>query len=432
MVHFYGTEYRAHTSCISEAQKYQGALYKGDKKANKGEKRRSLGADHLKSMVPQKAYVEDVPDEGENTVAVIDVPPRAPTPPAAPEALPENVNVFDYLVTDDKSRSNGHHIKAADESRMIMESQYSQLSNGDGSRYHDKGFSYGNAPVESSFERYDSWSQFPSQQEHSQHSQVKDKPAYNTKIVTPGPDRERRHDDKSGQKRKRHQIDDLDLSTTKRPSSRDETMTDAPGPRVLHTGLTGGLTRLVTDSSFYDDRIDAGPTPVSPVKRSKRERELRDGNKRQSTHSNNGKVTTVHKYLIEEDSHRSRHRDRESDHHKRKHRHRSPSSSSDDERRSRHSKVKAIDFKPHNSRDRSVQPSASNQLVSYSSRAELFMSFITKGPDSERGCSINKALKRYHRERSTRSEDKEDDDKELWKSLRLRRNDRGEIILFMA
>ena len=32
MVHFWGTEYRAHTSCMSEAQKYQGHLYRGEKK----------------------------------------------------------------------------------------------------------------------------------------------------------------------------------------------------------------------------------------------------------------------------------------------------------------------------------------------------------------------------------------------------------------
>ncbi|TPX56951.1 hypothetical protein PhCBS80983_g04165 [Powellomyces hirtus] len=31
-VTFQGTDYRAHTSCISEAEKYQGALYKGPKK----------------------------------------------------------------------------------------------------------------------------------------------------------------------------------------------------------------------------------------------------------------------------------------------------------------------------------------------------------------------------------------------------------------
>jgi cell growth-regulating nucleolar protein len=54
------------------------------------------------------------------------------------------------------------------------------------------------------------------------------------------------------------------------------------------------------------------------------------------------------------------------------------------------------------------------------------MSYITKGPESERGCSINKVLKRYHRERDGR----DDEDKELWKSLRVRRNSRGEIVLF--
>ena len=72
-----------------------------------------------------------------------------------------------------------------------------------------------------------------------------------------------------------------------------------------------------------------------------------------------------------------------------------------------------------------------NQIVSYSSRADLFLSFIKKGPDSERGCSINKVLKRYHRERDVRGEQKEDDNKELWKALRMRKNERGEIVLFI-
>jgi cell growth-regulating nucleolar protein len=59
------------------------------------------------------------------------------------------------------------------------------------------------------------------------------------------------------------------------------------------------------------------------------------------------------------------------------------------------------------------------------------MSFVNKGPDSERGVSINKALKRYHREKGIREGgEKEDEDKELWKGLRLRRNSRGEVVLF--
>jgi cell growth-regulating nucleolar protein len=59
------------------------------------------------------------------------------------------------------------------------------------------------------------------------------------------------------------------------------------------------------------------------------------------------------------------------------------------------------------------------------------MSFVTKGPESERGCSINKVLKRYHRDLQLNGrEDKAEEEKELWKSLRLRRNERGEVVVF--
>ena len=68
----------------------------------------------------------------------------------------------------------------------------------------------------------------------------------------------------------------------------------------------------------------------------------------------------------------------------------------------------------------------------YRSQAELFLSFVTKGPESESGCSINKALKRYHRERGEHGADKTEAEKELWKSLRLRRNERGEVVLLMG
>lgn len=65
-------------------------------------------------------------------------------------------------------------------------------------------------------------------------------------------------------------------------------------------------------------------------------------------------------------------------------------------------------------------------------RAESFLSFVTKGPDSERGCSMNKALKRWHRDGEGRfaSGSKEEEQKELWKGLRLRRNERGEVVVF--
>ena len=62
----------------------------------------------------------------------------------------------------------------------------------------------------------------------------------------------------------------------------------------------------------------------------------------------------------------------------------------------------------------------------------MFSSFVTKGPDSEQGYSLHKALKRYHRERGEEglALDKADEEKELFKALRLKRNDRGEIVVF--
>lgn len=281
MVHFHGLEYRSHTSCISEAQKYQGALYRPEKdnqnKKGKDEKRKSMnGYNNSQAVVPRGAYVEDAPEGDDmNAVALIDVPPKAPTPPPAPEALTDGVNVFDFLVTDATPK---RAVQAPGERRMVgngesQYSQYSQYSNGDGSRYLEYGFSYGNAPVEPSFERYGSRNNLAeSQQSHS--------------FVTPAPKdrrkekKERYTVEKSDKKRKRN-VEELDISSAKRPMSRDEPMTDAPatGGRMLHSGLTGGLSRLVTDSDFYDDRIEAGPTPVSPLKRSKREKDAKSGAK---------------------------------------------------------------------------------------------------------------------------------------------------------
>lgn len=456
MVHFRGTEYRAHTSCISEAQKYQGQLYKEKDKKGKVETRQSVnGHDRSQAMVPRprSAYVEDAP-EGDETyaVTVVDVPPRAPTPPAAPEALPENINVFDFLVTEEAPNGGRREVRAPTEHVQMDQaayypngdSRYSQYSNGDGSQFTHAGYSYGSAPIQPSVGRYDSWQNLTDSQ---QSNALMPPPPY----VTPGP----RHDrvdrkeklkssekGSSDKKRKRQNVEELDLSSTKRPSSRDATMTDAPAQgsrdRVLHSGLTGGLSKLVTDpEAFRKDRIDAGPTPISPIKRSKREKDLKDERRKSSYTSYSTKATSSRNPDDRHPSHdRHHHRshspDRSegrSDRHTHKQRKRRSSSSSDERHRTTRKVYKAIEYPD---RPSSVQPDASNQIVSYRSRAELFMSFVTKGPDSERGLSINKALKRYHHEREVRSTaEKEEEDKDLWRSLRLRRNDRGEIVLFL-
>ena len=457
-VTFQGTDYRSHTSCISEAQKYQGHLYKEKDKRSKAEKRKSMnGYDDSRAMVPRKAYVEDVPEgDDSQVIAVIDVPPRAPTPPSAAE-VPENINVFDFLVSDATPSGGRAALHAPDERRRIEhsyhygngDSQYTQFSNG--SQYMQDGFSYGNAPVNPSMARYDSWQNLTDSQ---QSQALMPPPAY----VTPAPKehrkekKDRQTSEKSDKKRKRHQVEELDLSSTKRPSSRDATMLDVHGAglggRVLHSGLTGGLNRLVTDPEFFEDRIDAGPTPIlSPIKRSKHEDVKKD--RRKSTYASYGTTTTskpssskhtddrhYRSRSVERKYHDGKHRrlrsaDRTYDDDNYRHRrHReSVSTTSDDRPNRKH--FKAIEYPDRIERPASVQPTSTNQMVRHSSRADLFMSFINKGPDSGRGCSINKVLKRYHRERDIRGEEKDEEDKELWKGLRLRRNDRGEIVLMV-
>ena len=427
MVHFNGTDYRSHTSCISEAQKYQGHLYKEKGMRGKGAKRVSIHQDaDSQAMVPRRAYVEDVA-EGDDmqAVAVIDVPPKAPSPPPASgpmNELPDSVNVFDFLV--DENATNGNAAPGAAQERTMVEHP---MYYGNGNMYYppyaaappmvymQHGFSYGNAPLPPSFDRYDSYQDL----KDAQPSPIPVPATY----VTPAPKEQRKeksdkHVSISEKKRKRHHVEELNLSsTTKRPTSKDEPMTDAPNSRdsrtPLHTGLTGGLSKLVTDPEFYADRIEAGPTPISPLKRSRREEDAKKDRRKSSYAAYGGTTTTTSRSSSskhhDEKHYRSRSLERGKYHDDRQRRRSSAERRYHDDkyrqRRSRYDSMSSED-KPHRKhvkaieypdRPSSVQPSNSNQLVSYTTRADLFLSFINKGPDSERVCSINKVLKRYHR-----------------------------------
>ena len=52
---FPGDSYASHTSCISEAEKYQGKLYKGKDKANKGERKQQEWLEVI-SLQPDSMY----------------------------------------------------------------------------------------------------------------------------------------------------------------------------------------------------------------------------------------------------------------------------------------------------------------------------------------------------------------------------------------
>ena len=245
-------------------------------------------------------------------------------------------------------------------------------------------------------------------------------PTEGFKTPAPKEDRERRRErkerdhqskDKKDKKRKRLHVDTQDLSPR---GEGDEVMTDAPP--VLHSGLTGGLNRLLSRPSVFPPSPDysggdvADASPGSPLKKTK--------------HSKRGRsrVDTISNNIMSLISTRPSREHSSEERPKRKHRrHREASE-----------RPKMIEYKPMHE-DGAVQDDPEAQMVVYKPRADLLLSYINKGPESERGVSMNKALKRYHRDRNAVGVglSKGEEEKELWRSLRMKRNDRGEIVLFL-
>ena len=441
----------------------------------------------------RNAYVEDVPDTSDNAVAIVDAPPRAPTPPPAAHslgykeqaALPP-VNVFDFL--DGSETPAPARTRPADESRMIEDSappayqpaeptasvtdvMKFQVPNDDD--FADNGFAYGDEPVRPSNERFDS--------------------AYNTSgqdpqysYTTPAPkskqSRTKSRDKdvdttikKTERKRKRNSPAELDMSLVRAQEEKDTMMLEAPP--ILHSGLTGGLNRLLHSSQFPPTPDHSGDwvanSPLSPMKRAKQGASkalLRAQKEFEAQQSKDRKADLKEERQRSKEERKERGRERERKERKattalvkirpKMKSDRSPKTRSEaeagDRRRRRETdssgspprprkNLKAIEY--HRSESQSSAPEESDrQLIvrrngdvvstrqtEHEARAELFMSFVNKGPDSERGMSVNKTLKRYHRERHDYDHHvKADEEKELWKSLRLKKNERGEIVLFFA
>jgi cell growth-regulating nucleolar protein len=483
-IHFQGTNYRSHTSCISEDQKYQGKLYKEKKPKgqHQHQKKDSAYHDNSQALTPHNAYVEDA-TEADNAITVVDAPPRAPTPPPAAyslgyheQAAIEDVNVFDFLEASETPNPSKTHLPPVNESRMIEDSQppvyaetYTpaisdvmkfQLADED-EAFAQTGFTYGDEPIRPSRERYDSYA---TPAPKSKHSRTKSR---DTDVETTT--------QKTDRKRKRNSPTELDISLVRAQEHRDTLMADAPP--MLHSGLTGGLNRLLARPEFPPSPEDSGDyanSPLSPMKRAKqgntkallraqREYEVQEQKTRKADIKARKEREEKEKERKEKKAkERGRERDRierhassalvkirpkkrrdESTKETRRIRRRQYSSSVSPAPQDRKN-MKAIEY--HRSNSRSMSPDGDGQLIVRpngdlvpagitDARADLFMSFITKGPESERGMSMNKALKRYHRERHDtrdRSPSKAEEEKELWKNLRLKRNDRGEVVLFFA
>ncbi|KAI8948880.1 hypothetical protein F4801DRAFT_555004 [Xylaria longipes] len=399
MVHFPGTEYRSHTSCMTEDQKYQGALYKP-----KRQKPNQTETPVNQDTMAHHAYVEDAVEEyeeyqeyqgGESGVefgySFNGMPPVAPMPPPA-VADDANVNVFDYMVDATPNAS-----------KVNFTSQQTPMGYGGGRqliRFEDQDLS--NYVDESGYMVDDG--------AMGQYSTAYETPAPKPhKKKAKDADRELKKD----KKRKRLHIETSPVALART----DEVMTDAPP--VLHSGLTGGLNRMMRPSQFPPSPDysggDAGETsPTGSIKKKKHSKSSKP--RRTESFGSNLKalVSGTSKSKV---SKKRKHSSERKEKKRRTHRHSTPEKD-----------PKLIEYRAKSGDEKDE----SGALIVYRPRSDLFLSLCNKGPESDRGCSVNKALKRYHRERnaSGTSLGKGVEEKELWRSLRMRRNDRGEIVLF--
>ncbi|RYP76912.1 hypothetical protein DL771_001465 [Monosporascus sp. 5C6A] len=404
---------------MTEEQKYQGSTYKPKKQQpNGGETTTSS------NNMAHHAYVEDVTEEyeayrdyeiresdGDDGRSITELP-EAPTPPPA-TAADAHVNVFDFLVDATPTGSTinlqqtRNLIPEATHTRQLVRFDEDQKGDVDPTGYmvdDERMVQYGHGPITSA------------------------------PYETPVPKSERRKskdsEAKKNKKRKQLHIETPGPMAFEGPS--DQVMTDAPP--VLHSGLTGGLKSLMRPSQFppspdYSggDARENSPIAPSPLKKSKyvkaakASRPESSGFKALMSGTSKAKGSKKRKHSSETKEKKKKHHHHRSDGEKvPKHHHHH----SDGE------KVPKLIEDRAPSGDAKAQESG--QMIVYRPRSDLFLSLCDKGPESERGCSVNRALKKYHRERSEAgtSLSKAKEEKELWKSLRMRRNERGEIVLF--
>ena len=383
---------------------------------------------------PRSAYVEDAPDNDTgNAVAIVNAPPPAPTPPSSKlsQSAPAP-SVFDFLESGETPKATPNHkshnnevsqgssnepVMMVQRAPDVMEDRHAQgVENGDGilqldGVYEDHGYSYGEDPVPVATK--ESMMQYITPGPRTKHSK-------STEVIYDMEDSQTKSTDK---KRKRDRTEDLDLQTNHHPTYKPDTsMADAP-PTILHSGLTGGLNRLLTKSKYSPspDYLERAPSPPTPVKRSK----TSDGKKAAVEGLSRGRNGTLVKIRKRKPSDESRPRKHQrSSHH-------SPERTHGQQERH---KQKAIEDRP---RQKAIGYHADSrvedqQVVVSKYRVDLFMSCVTKGPESGNGYSIHKALKRYHRERRVDGTEfkREEEERELFRSLRLKRNERGEVVVF--
>ncbi|EGE06490.1 hypothetical protein TEQG_05490 [Trichophyton equinum CBS 127.97] len=580
MVHFQGIEYRSHTSCMTEAQKYQGALYKEKPAKNTKKKAVTIAEDAVvKSLNP---YVEDAPDADDDYKGA---PPPAPSPPpfkntdttvAKPRS--EKIDVFDFLdesTTPNASRTDLNESMTMVEHAPPIFDSPKQLARIDGDRdeeedtgydvaYEENGFSYGAGPIppappyrhDSNLSTASAEFTTPAQKWERERQQWLNDRNARINMNRPPPSLERHRTDSnmsnmslttSDKKRKRGQAGPSDANLTTPGGydyEADTPMMDAAAaaghtsayhdrpPPILHSGLTGNLSRMMRYSvspdyseEYRSDHSRGHGEPNSPIKRSKRTKEPVGSGENGLGISMKGQGRTTGKLIsllgagatidpatkalvrtkrrtLEGSSAAaapasapapapasaaSTSRELVQTKKTKRPRHAAVrgngAEDSDSERPEKDQrKMKAIEYKRSTDSDEGAAKRSktdNSQMVLYKNggvqpgndsefedslrfeKASVFLSLVNKGPDSERGCSVHKILKRYHRlespsrsgspeskdkdgkessrgsrrgrgrSRAEEKERKEEEEQQLWRTLRVKRNDNGEMVLFL-
>jgi cell growth-regulating nucleolar protein len=330
------------------------------------------------------------------------------------------VNVFDFLVQD-----NGDDEWESDDDDMHAEYAAKPA-------YATHGFEYGARPISAAFERYDSIPDLRSRANGTTNHHS------NGDFVTPDPRRSHARKistDSAGQKksgkRKRGQPEDLDLSKINGP---DVVMTDVPP--VHHSGLTGGLHRLTTQQR---NGLPPSPddSPNSPIKRSRRDdRKDKVGRRKSSDSDKADRKRTKHQRSTREEANgaskttskpsatatkptASKRRTLLASGGARK---RSVSPSNSPSRKK--PALKAIEYPTTETQQDDSMALVRITHAPTTKPVASFLDCLAKGTDSDEGVSVWRALKRWRRDGG-----KESGEKELWKGIKIRMNDRGELII---
>lgn len=508
---------------MTEAEKYEGAKAK-----EKPAKNQRKGKNDSRQLAKANAngshrqpYVEDGSD-GEYLKGGMP-PPPAPSPPppdaerhsaTAAAATGKPVNVFDYLMPDKTPNASKVSLGGPKEPMQMVDHAPSvfepsnTLAHLDTEAededkhydvpYEENGFSYGAGPIPPSTH--------PSRATNA-----------STEFMTPAPKKKKDRSragkkaspengpasGTSDKKRKRGRMEDHDMAD----AVSDTPMMDAPSsmlnnpgtPMLNHSGLTGGLNRMLRSPSLEaepDNSRRRYQDPTSPIKRTRRNEKETNGDaglgisikhragrfvssmfggsavsassgssndptskaivrRRSDSDEGHGQLVEVRRpkksTRVRSANGHAMSGERESRKSKRK-----GGAKEDFDRPSR--RLKQIEYHRDADRSRSRSPRRDNgrQMIVYREptvpnelqceMAAHFLSLVTKGPESSRGLSINKMLKRFHRDFTDEYDDdrgrsqgrsradrerRSEDEKDLWRTLRLKRNDRGEVVVFI-